>query len=117
MGHLSVFQGAGRVGVRRSGQRVARWGCGASNAGEICLKPRPDPTTGRKPLIPAAAADTPPPPYEHTPLFPLGADRTPYRKLGTDGVRLERAGKRELVVIAREALRMLAEAAFTDINH
>src|SRR5438067_922670 len=65
----------------------------------------------------AAAADIATPPYEHTPLFPLGADRTPYRKLGTDGVRLERAGKRELVVIAREALRMLAEAAFTDINH
>src|SRR5438067_1421578 len=65
----------------------------------------------------AAAADIATPPYEHTPLFPFGADRTPYRKLGTDGVRLERAGKRELVVIAREALRMLAEAAFTDINH
>jgi fumarate hydratase class I len=65
----------------------------------------------------AAAADIATPPYEHTPLFPLGADRTPYRKLGTDGVRLERAGKRELVVIAREGLRMLAEAAFTDINH
>src|SRR5437016_1158906 len=65
----------------------------------------------------AAAADIATPPYEHTPLFPLGADRTPYRKLGTDGVRLERAGKHELVVIEREALRMLAEAAFTDINH
>ena len=64
-----------------------------------------------------AATDIATPPYEHTPLFPLGADRTPYRKLGSDGVRLERAGKRELVVIEREALRRLAEAAFTDINH
>src|SRR6266508_4667395 len=57
------------------------------------------------------------PPYKHTPLFPLGADTTPYRKLGGEGVRVERAGKHELVVIEREALRMLAETAFTDINH
>ncbi|HKF11766.1 MAG TPA: fumarate hydratase [Xanthobacteraceae bacterium] len=55
--------------------------------------------------------------YNHTPLFPLGADTTPYRKLSADGVRLERSGKHELVVIEREALRTLAEVAFTDINH
>jgi fumarate hydratase, class I len=57
------------------------------------------------------------PPYKHTPLFPLGADSTAYRKLGGEGVRVERAGKHELVVVEREALRMLAETAFTDINH
>ncbi|HYY39278.1 MAG TPA: fumarate hydratase [Xanthobacteraceae bacterium] len=57
------------------------------------------------------------PPYKHTPLFPLGVDTAPYRKLTADGVRVERAGKHELVVIEREALRMLAETAFTDINH
>jgi fumarate hydratase, class I len=57
------------------------------------------------------------PPYPHTPLFPLGADSTAYRKLTADGVRLERVGKHELVVIEREALRMLAETAFTDINY
>jgi fumarate hydratase, class I len=57
------------------------------------------------------------PPYKHTPLFPLGADTTAYRKLGAEGVRVERAGKHDLVVIEREALRMLAETAFTDINH
>ena len=57
------------------------------------------------------------PSYKHTPLFPLGADSTRYRKLTTDGVRVERAGKHELVTIEREALRLLAETAFTDINH
>jgi fumarate hydratase class I len=57
------------------------------------------------------------PPYKHTPLFPLGKDRTPYRKLTAEGVRTERAGGRDLVVVEREALRALAEAAFTDINH
>jgi fumarate hydratase class I len=57
------------------------------------------------------------PPYKHTPLFPLGADTAPYRKLTADGVRTERVGGRDLVVVERAALRLLAEAAFTDINH
>jgi fumarate hydratase, class I len=57
------------------------------------------------------------PPYKHTPLFPLGKDTTRYRKLTADGVRVERAGNHQLVVVEREALRALAEAAFTDINH
>src|SRR4051794_16946378 len=62
---------------------------------------------------------TPPliPPYRHTPLFPLGPDAAPYRKLTAEGVRVERALGRDMLVVAREALRALAEAAFTDINH
>jgi fumarate hydratase, class I len=57
------------------------------------------------------------PPYRHTPLFPLGEDSTAYRKLTSDGVRVETVGGRELVVIDREALRALTEQAFVDINH
>ena len=57
------------------------------------------------------------PPYRHTPLFPLGKDTAPYRKLTSDGVRVETVLGREVVVVAREALEALAEAAFTDINH
>jgi fumarate hydratase class I len=57
------------------------------------------------------------PPYRHTPLFLLGKDTAPYRTLGSDGVRAEKMGGREIVVVEREALRALAEAAFTDINH
>jgi fumarate hydratase class I len=57
------------------------------------------------------------PPYRHSPLFPLGQDTTPYRKLSADGVRLEKIMGEEVVVIDREALRALAEAAFADINH
>ena len=57
------------------------------------------------------------PPHRHTPLFPLGPDRTPYRKLSADGVRVEKINGRDFVIIAREALRALAEEAFTDINH
>src|SRR5580658_7680614 len=58
----------------------------------------------------------PMPPYKHTPLFPLSKDTTPYRKIA-DGVRVERVMGAEVLVVPREALRALAEAAFTDINH
>ena len=58
----------------------------------------------------------PTPPYKHTPLFPLGKDTTPYRKIA-DGVRVETRLGEDVLVVPREALRALAEAAFTDINH
>jgi fumarate hydratase, class I len=57
------------------------------------------------------------PPYRHSPLFPLGKDTTSYRKLTSDGVRVEKVLGKEVVVIEREAMRALSEAAFTDINH
>ncbi|HEY2137589.1 MAG TPA: fumarate hydratase [Xanthobacteraceae bacterium] len=57
------------------------------------------------------------PPYRHTPLFPLGKDPTPYRRLSSEGVRVEKVLGRDVVVVAREAIRQLAEAAFMDINH
>src|SRR5215207_6854206 len=57
------------------------------------------------------------PPYRHTPLFPLGKDKTPYRKLTSAGVRVEKIMGRDMLVVEREAIRALAEAAFTDINH
>jgi fumarate hydratase, class I len=57
------------------------------------------------------------PPYRHSPLFPLGHDTTSYRKLSSDGVRVERVMGEEVIVISREALRALSEAAFADINH
>jgi fumarate hydratase class I len=59
----------------------------------------------------------PVPPYKHTPLFPLGADTTPYRKITTEGVRVEKVLGKDMLVVSREALRALSEAAFGDINH
>jgi fumarate hydratase, class I len=50
-------------------------------------------------------------------LFQLGPDATPYRKLTSDGVRVEQALGREILVVEREALRKLAEQALIDINH
>src|ERR1044071_7173121 len=57
------------------------------------------------------------PPYKHTPLFPLGKDTTTYRKISSEGVRVETVMGREVLVVSREALRLLSEAAFMDINH
>ena len=59
----------------------------------------------------------PVPPYKHTPLFPLGADTTPYKKVTSEGVRVEKVLGKDMLVVSREALRALSEAAFGDINH
>jgi fumarate hydratase class I len=50
-------------------------------------------------------------------LFQLGPDATPYRKLTSEGVRVEKALGRDILVVEREALRTLAEQALIDINH
>ncbi len=61
---------------------------------------------------------TPPiPAYKHTPLFPLGKDKTPYRKLDVPGVRVEKVLGKDVLVVPSEALKVLAEAAYSDINH
>src|ERR1043165_7684749 len=64
-----------------------------------------------------APVATPLPPYHHSPLFPLGPDKTPYRKLTDKGVRVEKVMGKDVLVINHEAMRALSEAAFTDINH
>jgi fumarate hydratase, class I len=66
-----------------------------------------------------APANIPPktPPYRHTPLFPLGKDNTTYRKISSDGVRVEKVMGQDVLVVSREAMRALSEAAFADINH
>ncbi|HET8919538.1 MAG TPA: fumarate hydratase [Xanthobacteraceae bacterium] len=73
----------------------------------------------------APVSTHPTPPYKHTSLFPLGKDDTPYRRIagnGADngaglGVRVERVLGENVLVVPREALRALSEAAFNDINH
>jgi fumarate hydratase class I len=61
---------------------------------------------------------TPPvPAYKHTPLFPLGKDKTPYRKLDVEGVRTEKVLGRDVLVVPAEALKRLAEEAYSEINH
>jgi len=65
----------------------------------------------------APVSTHPTPPYRHTPLFPLGKDETQYREIASEGVRVERVLGEDVLVVPREALRALSEAAFTDINH
>ncbi len=57
------------------------------------------------------------PPFRHSPLFQADKDPTPYRKITSEGVRVEKVLGEEVVVVEREALRRLAESAFTDISH
>src|ERR1700730_2546713 len=59
----------------------------------------------------------PVPPYRHTPLFPLGPDTTPYKKVTADGGRVEKGLGKDMLVVWRARLRALSEAAFGDINH
>ena len=55
--------------------------------------------------------------FAYRPVLSIGSDETVYRKLSNDGVRLERALGRDLLVVDREAIRLLAEQALIDINH
>jgi fumarate hydratase class I len=65
-----------------------------------------------------APANINPPVYKHTPLFPLGKDLTPYRKIaGAEAVKVEKVMGKDMLVVPAEALRALSEAAFIDINH
>lgn len=53
----------------------------------------------------------------YTDLFPLSQDTTPYRLLTTDFVKVEQWQNKNFLVVEPEALRLLAEQAFIDINH
>jgi fumarate hydratase class I len=64
-----------------------------------------------------APTKSPLPPYHHSPLFPLGKDETKYRLITKEGVKVETVLGKEVLVVSREALRALSEAAFGDINH
>jgi len=64
-----------------------------------------------------APLKSPVPPYHHSPLFPLGPDKTKYRKITSDGVKVEKVMGEEVVTVSGEAIRALSEAAFNDINH
>jgi fumarate hydratase class I len=55
--------------------------------------------------------------YHYTPMFPLAKDATRYRQLTSEGVTAETLGGREFLTVSREAIRLLAEEAMTDVNH
>lgn len=50
-------------------------------------------------------------------LFPLGEDKTPYRKLTSDHLSVTEFEGESVLKVEPEGLRLLAEQAFIDINH
>lgn len=57
------------------------------------------------------------PEFLYAPMFPLGPDATPWRKLALDGVRTVRCDNEAVLRIAPAALSALAFEAFRDVSH
>ncbi|MGY9016081.1 MAG: fumarate hydratase, partial [Rhodospirillales bacterium] len=55
--------------------------------------------------------------YQHHEMFALGEDKTPYRKLTSDGVRTIECDGQTILKIEPSALTMLAEVAMRDTSH
>ncbi|WP_068081351.1 fumarate hydratase [Polycladidibacter stylochi] len=61
--------------------------------------------------------ETSAPEYIHTSLFPVGHDKTKYRKLTSEFVSEVTFEKTTMLKVEAEGLRLLADQAFEDINH
>ena len=57
------------------------------------------------------------PEFRYSDLLPLGDDRTPYRLVGTEGVRSVEVDGRKLLTVDPTALRTLTAEAMHDIAH
>jgi fumarate hydratase class I len=55
--------------------------------------------------------------FRYSDLLPLGADRTPYRRVTAEGVSTFEAGGRTFLQVAPEAIRQLTAEAMHDIAH
>ena len=55
--------------------------------------------------------------YVHHTMFPLGPDETPYRKLTSDYVSVEKFGDQEIIKVDPEAIKLLTFEAFKDVSH
>ncbi|SLM31297.1 fumarate hydratase (fumarase A), aerobic Class I [Desulfamplus magnetovallimortis] len=55
--------------------------------------------------------------FNYKPMFPLGDDNTTYRKISSDHVSVSEFCGKEMLVVAPEALTLLANAAFKDVSH
>ena len=55
--------------------------------------------------------------FAYTPMFPLGPDDTPWRRLAIDGVGTTQCEGRTILRIRPEALSELAAQAFRDVSH
>ena len=55
--------------------------------------------------------------FKYAPLFPLGEDTTPYRKLTSDHVRMETFNGEDMLVVDPEALTVISKAGFKEMSH
>src|SRR6202451_3513361 len=55
--------------------------------------------------------------FVYSPMFPLGPDRTPWKKLAIEGVRTSTCDGQTVLCIASDALSELAVRAFHDVSH
>jgi fumarate hydratase class I len=55
--------------------------------------------------------------FLYSPMFPLGPDQTPWKKLAIEGVRTSTCDGQSVLRIAPEALSELAVCAFHDVSH
>ncbi len=66
-------------------------------------------------LLPAARP--PVRPFAYSPMFPLGEDATPWRRLDIDGVSVSACDGRTVLRVRPEALTELAATAFREVSH
>jgi len=55
--------------------------------------------------------------FHYQPIFELGADETPYRKLTSDGVSVISVDGREMLKVEPDVLRLVSRTAFDDVAH
>ncbi len=55
--------------------------------------------------------------FSYTPMFPLGPDATPWRRLALDGLRVAECDGRRVVKLSPELLSELTFQAFRDVSH
>ncbi|MCX6125130.1 MAG: fumarate hydratase, partial [Proteobacteria bacterium] len=55
--------------------------------------------------------------FSHQPIFEKCDDRTVYRKLTADGIKIENLGGREILTVSESAITLLTDAAFDDVSH
>lgn len=55
--------------------------------------------------------------FKYYPLYEKQKDTTQYKKISSDHVKVEKLGDKEILVIAPEALELLAQEALSDVSH
>ena len=109
----------GRAGARAANPTPRAGTAPRPPGGQPGRVPPPHPAQGRADRTADERRIRPPRPirFLYAPMFPLGADATPWRKLDIAGVSTATCDGRTVLKIAPEALSELAFQAFRDVSH